>query len=89
MKQIKILLTTLLLSVAGVVWAGPVNVNTADAETLSAELDGVGEAIAKRIIEEREKNGDFKDDGDLQQRVKGIGDKTVEKNKANLKFSDE
>lgn len=66
-------------------FAGPVNVNTADAKTLAKELDGVGEVIAAAIVEER-KNGPFKDAADLDKRVKGVGPKTIEKNQANLKF---
>lgn len=83
----KHLLAAALLSLFSLAaFAGPVNVNTADAKTLAKELDGVGDAIAAAIVEER-KNGAFKDAADLNKRVKGIGDKTIEKNKANLKFS--
>lgn len=68
------------------VFAGPVNVNTADAKTLAKELEGVGEKTADAIVEERKK-APFKDAADLKKRVDGVGDKTVEKNAANLKFS--
>ena len=37
--------------------AGPVNINTADAETISAELNGIGLSKAKAIIEYRKKHG--------------------------------
>lgn len=67
-------------------FAGPVNINTADAKTIAKELDGVGDKTAAAIVEER-KNGQFKDAADLNKRVKGVGDKTIEKNQANLKFS--
>ncbi len=40
--------------------AGEVNVNTADAETLADELNGIGPVKAKAIIEYREQNGPFK-----------------------------
>lgn len=66
--------------------AGPVNVNTADANTLAKELVGVGPKTAEAIVEAR-KAGPFKDAADLKKRVKGIGDKTIEKNAANLKFA--
>lgn len=80
-------LAAALLSVFSLsVFAGPVNVNTADAKTIAKELDGVGDKIAAAIVEER-KSGQFKDAADLNKRVKGVGDKTIEKNKANLKFS--
>ena len=51
-----------------------VDVNKADAAALDS-VRGVGPSMSKRIIDERTKNGDFKDWGDLQKRVKGIGDK--------------
>lgn len=68
--------------------AGPVNVNTADARTLARELQGVGMAKAEAIVAHREKNGPFKSADDLV-RVKGLGKKLVERNKANLRFAAE
>ena len=41
-------------------------------------LQGIGETLARRIVEEREQNGPYDSVDDLQ-RVKGIGPKTVEK----------
>lgn len=64
-------------------FAGPVDINTADAETISAELKGVGLTKAKAIVEYREKYGPFKTADDLSL-VKGIGEKTVEQNRANI-----
>lgn len=64
--------------------AGPVDVNTADAETISAELKGVGLTKARAIVEYREKHGPFKSAEDLSL-VKGIGDRTVEINRANIR----
>lgn len=63
--------------------AGPVDINTADAETISTELNGIGLAKAKAIIEYREKYGPFKNPEDLSL-VKGIGDRTVELNRVNI-----
>ena len=37
-----------------IAWAGPVNVNTADAETISAELKGIGLSKARAIVEYRQ-----------------------------------
>jgi competence protein ComEA len=65
--------------------AGPVDINGADAKTLARELQGVGMAKAEAIVSYREKNGPFKSADDLA-KVKGIGKKLVEQNKANLKF---
>ncbi len=68
--------------------AGPVNVNSADAKTLARELQGVGMAKAEAIISYREKNGPFKGTDDLA-KVKGLGKKLIDQNRANLKFEAE
>ena len=65
-------------------FAGPVDINTADAETISAELKGVGLAKAQAIVEYRKKYGPFKSPDDLSL-VKGIGQRTVEINRANIR----
>jgi len=65
--------------------AGPVNVNTADAKTLARELDGIGKAKADAIVAYREKNGPFKSAEDLA-KVKGLGKKLIDQNRANLRF---
>lgn len=56
---------------------GKVNINTASASELSSGLDGIGDVIAKRIVEYREKNGNFKTIEDIK-KVSGIGDKKFE-----------
>ncbi len=60
--------------------AQPVNVNTADATTIAANLKGVGQSKAEAIVAYREKNGAFKSVDDLA-KVKGIGEKTVAANR--------
>ncbi len=72
---------TLFLPLAAL--AGPVNVNTADAETISAELQGVGLSKANAIVNYRKTHGPFKSVDDLTL-VKGIGERTVEINRANI-----
>ena len=47
------------------VFAGPVNVNKADAETIARELQGVGPSKARAIVEYRETNGPFESVNDL------------------------
>ena len=64
-----------------------VNVNSADAETLAAVLDGVGQARAEAIVEYRSQNGRFADIYDLSN-VKGIGDRTVELNEGKIRLQD-
>ena len=68
--------------------AGPVNVNTADASTIARELQGVGMAKAEAIVAYREKNGPYKSAEDLI-KVKGLGKKLVEQNRAHLRFEAE
>lgn len=59
-----------------------INLNLADWHEFS-NLPGVGEALAKRIVEERETNGRFNSAEDLL-RVKGIGKKKLAKMKKYL-----
>jgi competence protein ComEA len=63
---------------------GKVNINTADAKTLT-EFTGIGPVTAKKIIAYRRKNGKFRTASDLMN-VKGIGEKTMKKMKPQLKF---
>ena len=67
-----------------VAWAGPVNINTADAKTLARELDGIGPAKAQAIVDYRQKNGAFKSVDDLL-KVEGIGAKVLEQNRDNIR----
>jgi competence protein ComEA len=75
-----------LLAAPTLVLAGPVNVNTADAETIAAELKGIGLSKAKAIVEYRKKHGPFRSADDLSL-VKGIGERTVELNRADIQVS--
>lgn len=54
--------------------SAPLNINTATPAQLEA-LPGLGKAVAERIVEYREKNGNFKKVEDLMN-VKGIGEKS-------------
>jgi competence protein ComEA len=67
-------------------FAGPVDINSADAQTISNELKGVGLTKAQAIVEYRKKHGPFKSAEDLSL-VKGIGERTVELNKANIRVT--
>ena len=75
-----------LLAAPTLLLAGPVDVNTADAETIAAELKGVGLAKARAIVEYRKKHGPFRSADDLTL-VKGIGERTVEINRSDIKVS--
>ena len=79
------LLLLLMTALPRAVLAGPVDINSADAETISAELQGVGLSKAQAIVEYRKMHGPFKTYEDLTL-VKGIGARTVEINRANIRF---
>jgi competence protein ComEA len=56
-----------------------VNINTADAQTLSANLKGIGLKKAEAIVKYRETYGAFHDAEELTE-VKGIGPSILKKN---------
>lgn len=82
MNKFATVLKSLVLSLAltASAFAAKVNVNTADAATIAAALNGVGEAKAEAIVAYRQEHGPFKSADQLAE-VKGIGLKTVEKNR--------
>lgn len=80
-NAIRSFMLTLLFSTP--VFAAPVNINTADAEAIATGLSGIGQAKAQAIVAYREANGSFKQVDDLAL-VKGVGEKTVEKNRADI-----
>jgi len=57
--------------------AGKINLNTATADQLTA-VPGIGEKLAARIVEHRQKNGAFKSVQELMN-VKGVGEKSLGK----------
>ncbi|WP_343585258.1 helix-hairpin-helix domain-containing protein [Herbaspirillum sp.] len=69
------------LMAAGFAFA-QVDVNKADQAALDG-IRGIGPAMSKRILEERQKGGSFKDWADLENRVKGIKEKSAIKLSAN------
>lgn len=74
----------LCVALAAPAFAGsPVDINRADAQTLADALDGVGLAKAKTIVDYRQAHGPFKSADQLTE-VKGIGARTVERNRANI-----
>lgn len=60
--------------------AYPVNINTASADQLAEALNGIGPQKAQAIVEYRKANGPFTQVEDLL-KVKGIGEKMLEKNR--------
>lgn len=57
-------------------WAAQVDINKADAQTISSALSTIGPKKAEAIIQYRKEHGDFKSIKDLEN-VKGIGSKTA------------
>ena len=83
MKTFAIILKSLVLSLllaGSALAADKVNINTADAAALDAVLVNVGPSKAQAIVDYRKANGVFKSAEELAM-VKGIGLKTVEKNR--------
>lgn len=65
--------------------ASTININSASADEIAGALNGVGLTKAEAIVSYRKENGPFKTLADLEN-VKGIGEKTLEKNKAIITF---
>lgn len=68
-------------------FAKPVNINSADAKTISESLSGISLKKTEVIVANRIQNGDFKSIDDLK-RVIGIGEKTIAVNKADILLAD-
>lgn len=83
MKSLNALLQSLVLSLlltGTALAAEKVNINTADAATIDRVLLNVGPSKAEAIVAHRKANGAFRSAEQLAM-VKGIGLKTVEKNR--------
>lgn len=83
MKIFTRLLTGLIVSTLSFASFAAVNINTADAETIQKELRGVGMQKAEAIVAYRQANGNYKSADELTN-VRGIGIKTVDKNRDNI-----
>ena len=77
------------LALAGGALAGErININTADADTIDRVLVNIGPAKAEAIVAYRKKHGAFKSAEQLAM-VKGVGLKTIEKNRDRVTFGGE
>lgn len=88
MKSFTAMLQSLVLSLVlmgSAFAADKVNINTADAATLDRVLLNIGPAKAEAIVAHRKANGAFRSAEQLAM-VKGIGLKTVEKNRDRIVF---
>ncbi len=79
------LLLTLALTFSSMSIADEVNINTADAQSIASSLNGIGVKKAEAVVAWRNEHGNFTDLAELEN-IKGIGPKTIEKNKGNIKF---
>ena len=66
-------------------FAEPVNINKASAQEIADSLNGIGIKKAEAIVDYRKKEGNFSTLDELSN-VKGIGEKTVAKNKNDIKL---
>ncbi|WDZ95188.1 helix-hairpin-helix domain-containing protein [Herbaspirillum sp. WKF16] len=80
LKKFLLFIVTFVMA-AGMAFA-EVDVNKADQAALDG-VRGIGPSMSKRILEARQKGGSFKDWDDLQNRVKGIKEKSALKLSAN------
>ena len=65
---------------------GAININTASAKEIAANLNGIGPKAAAAIVAHRKANGDFTKVEDLTQ-VKGIGPAALKKNAGKIEVS--
>lgn len=72
-------------SISAIASDSTVNINLADEATLETSLEGVGPALARRIVEFREMYGPF-ESLDQFLEVKGVGPKIVETNQGKIVF---
>jgi len=74
------------VSFAGLICAAPVDLNTADVDTIIAGTTGIGPGKAQAIVDYRRNNGPFATVDDVS-KVLGIGKKLLEANRANFMVS--
>jgi competence protein ComEA len=93
-----VLLSALIVVSSGLASAAPaaeqqglgssqVNLNTAGTEQLTT-IPGIGESMAQRIVEWRDEHGPFRRVEDLM-KVKGIGEKSLEKLRPHVTVAEE
>jgi competence protein ComEA len=86
MRNLVTSIAVAMLFLSPMAFAGQVDINTADAATIAAELNGIGMSKAKAIVEYRKKHGPFRSVEDVSL-VKGIGERTIERNRGDIKVS--
>lgn len=84
--KLKAILMVMLLLLTGVVSATQIDINSASADVIAKNLKGVGPSKAAAIVEFRKANGPFRKIEELTQ-IKGIGTKTINANRENIRFA--
>ena len=87
-NAIKTLALSMALAFSGAAFsydAQEVNINSADAQSIAQSLNGIGLKKAQAIVAWRTEHGNFTEISSIEQ-IKGIGQKTVEKNKEYIKY---
>ncbi|HWP00998.1 MAG TPA: ComEA family DNA-binding protein [Methylococcus sp.] len=84
----KLIVAFILAVFSTLLFAEPIDINTATADEIAAAMKGVGKAKAEAIVREREQHGKFKSIEDLK-RVKGIKDKIIAKNRDKIMVKEE
>ena len=83
MKKMHLILALVVSLLAIPVWAEPVDINTADADTLAEVMVGVGPTLATAIVDHRAAFDVFESICELV-KVKGIGVALIEKNRDSI-----
>ena len=83
MKKMHLILALVVSLLAIPAWAEPVDINTADADTLAEVMVGVGPTLATAIVDYRASFGVFESVYILV-KVKGIGVALIEKNRDSI-----
>lgn len=87
LSSLRALLMAFVCTFSLTAFAAPIDLNTATAEQLAENLNGIGVAKAQAIVEYRSNNGPFTSVDQLTE-VKGIGAATVEKNRSNISIQE-
>ncbi len=83
MKNLSFILISFFLALSFMAVADPVDINSADVQSLAINIKGVGAKKAAEIVRYRKQHGPFKSIEELEN-IKGIGARLIENNRANL-----
>lgn len=87
MRSLLAALALCLVLATPVIAGAPVDINRTDAQSLALSLDGIGLFKAKAIVDHRQALGPFRS-ADQLAKARGIGARTVERNRAYIVLND-